>query len=136
MLCHCRLSGCHIGETGCKNLALALESNPAHLRELDLSFNHPGESALELLSAAVNNPHWKLETLKYSQTHSIWHKHFPFLSFNFFRPPPGLIIAGAAELNLHPADVSMKGGQSKPCNSTRFVVHLNEQFWVGIFRHL
>lgn len=76
---------------------MALELNPAHLRELDLSFNHPGDSALELLSAAVKNPHWKLETLKYSQTHSSRSKHFPVLSFNFFCPPPGVIIAGAAE---------------------------------------
>lgn len=46
---------------------MALESNPAHLRELDLSFNHPGDTVLGLLVAAVHNPDWKLERLKYTQ---------------------------------------------------------------------
>uniref|UniRef100_H3DN71 SPRY-associated domain-containing protein n=1 Tax=Tetraodon nigroviridis TaxID=99883 RepID=H3DN71_TETNG len=63
-----RMSGCLIGENGCRSLFLALQSNPAHLKELDLSFNHPGDAVLDLLSAAVLDPRWKLETLKYSQT--------------------------------------------------------------------
>lgn len=49
-------------------LGLALKFNPSHLRELDLSFNHPGESGVEMLSAALDDPHWKLETLRWSQT--------------------------------------------------------------------
>ncbi|XP_039902182.1 NLR family CARD domain-containing protein 3-like [Simochromis diagramma] len=36
------LSGCLITEEGCTSLASALSSNPSHLRELDLSYNHPG----------------------------------------------------------------------------------------------
>lgn len=63
---------------------MALETNPAHLRELDLSFNHPGDSALALLSAAVDNPRWKLEKLKYSQTKSTLCKHLLFLSFTIY----------------------------------------------------
>ncbi|XP_050959633.1 NACHT, LRR and PYD domains-containing protein 12-like [Labeo rohita] len=43
-----RLSGCLVTEEGCAALASALSSNPSHLRELDLSYNHPGESALKL----------------------------------------------------------------------------------------
>uniref|UniRef100_A0A8P4K2H1 NACHT, LRR and PYD domains-containing protein 12-like n=1 Tax=Dicentrarchus labrax TaxID=13489 RepID=A0A8P4K2H1_DICLA len=39
-----RLSGCMISEEGCTSLASALRSNPSHLRELDLSYNHPGDS--------------------------------------------------------------------------------------------
>ncbi|XP_038164290.1 uncharacterized protein LOC119798756 [Cyprinodon tularosa] len=39
-----RLSGCLISEEGCASLASALRSNPSHLKELDLSYNHPGES--------------------------------------------------------------------------------------------
>ncbi|XP_049445234.1 NACHT, LRR and PYD domains-containing protein 12-like [Epinephelus fuscoguttatus] len=39
-----RLSGCLITEKGCVALASALSSNPSHLRELDLSYNHPGDS--------------------------------------------------------------------------------------------
>ncbi|XP_036413250.1 NACHT, LRR and PYD domains-containing protein 12-like isoform X2 [Colossoma macropomum] len=55
-----RLSGCMITEEGCSFLASALNSNPTHLRELDLSYNHPGESGENLLSARVEDPHYKL----------------------------------------------------------------------------
>ncbi|XP_053733993.1 NLR family CARD domain-containing protein 3-like isoform X1 [Synchiropus splendidus] len=58
------LSGCGISERGCASLASALTSNPSHLRELDLSFNHPGGPGLELLSAGVESPDWRLETLR------------------------------------------------------------------------
>ncbi|KAL0151011.1 hypothetical protein M9458_053524, partial [Cirrhinus mrigala] len=47
------LSGCLVTQEGCAALASALSSNPSHLRELDLSYNHPGESALKLLSDAL-----------------------------------------------------------------------------------
>lgn len=86
-LCPCRISGCLVGERGCRDLLLALESNPTHLRELDLSFNHPGDAALELLKAAVLNPHWKLETLKYSQTYKTSCKYFLFLSVIIYYLP-------------------------------------------------
>ncbi|XP_030636217.1 NACHT, LRR and PYD domains-containing protein 12-like [Chanos chanos] len=46
-----RLSGCLVTEEGCSSLASALSSNPSHLRELDLSYNHPGDSGVKLLSA-------------------------------------------------------------------------------------
>ncbi|KAM8823784.1 NLR family CARD domain-containing protein 3-like isoform 1-T4 [Spinachia spinachia] len=59
-----RLSGCLITEEGCASLASALTSNPSHLRELDLSYNHPGDSAVKLLSARLEDPHWSLETLR------------------------------------------------------------------------
>uniref|UniRef100_A0AAQ4RVC5 NACHT domain-containing protein n=1 Tax=Gasterosteus aculeatus aculeatus TaxID=481459 RepID=A0AAQ4RVC5_GASAC len=36
-----RVSGCLITEEGCASLASALSSNPSHLRELDMSYNHP-----------------------------------------------------------------------------------------------
>ncbi|XP_053732842.1 NACHT, LRR and PYD domains-containing protein 3-like isoform X4 [Synchiropus splendidus] len=66
---HCHLetlslSGCRISESGCAFLASALTSNPSHLRELDLSFNHPGGPGLELLSAGLESPDWRLETLR------------------------------------------------------------------------
>uniref|UniRef100_A0A8C2K355 Uncharacterized protein n=1 Tax=Cyprinus carpio TaxID=7962 RepID=A0A8C2K355_CYPCA len=38
------LSACLVTEEGCAALASALSSNPSHLRELDLSYNHPGDS--------------------------------------------------------------------------------------------
>ncbi|XP_071402895.1 NLR family CARD domain-containing protein 3-like [Centroberyx affinis] len=56
-----RLSGCLLTEEGCASLASALSSNPSHLRELDLSYNHPGE--VKLLSAGLEDPHWRLDTL-------------------------------------------------------------------------
>uniref|UniRef100_A0A8P4KSA7 Uncharacterized protein n=1 Tax=Dicentrarchus labrax TaxID=13489 RepID=A0A8P4KSA7_DICLA len=59
-----RLSGCLITEEGCASLVSALSSNPSHLRELDLSYNHPGDSATKL-SAALEDPHWRLDTLRY-----------------------------------------------------------------------
>ncbi|XP_042287751.1 NLR family CARD domain-containing protein 3-like [Thunnus maccoyii] len=59
-----RLSGCLITEEGCTSLASALRSNPSHLRELDLSYNHPGDSGEKLLSAELEDPHWRLDTLR------------------------------------------------------------------------
>ncbi|XP_053188076.1 stonustoxin subunit beta-like [Scomber japonicus] len=53
------LSGCLITEEGCASLASALRSNPSHLRELDLSYNHPGDSGKKLLSAGLEDPHWR-----------------------------------------------------------------------------
>ncbi|XP_044214335.1 NLR family CARD domain-containing protein 3-like [Thunnus albacares] len=66
---HCRLetlslSGCLITEEGCYSLASALSSNPSHLRVLDLSYNHPGNSGEKLLSAGLDDPHWRLDTLR------------------------------------------------------------------------
>uniref|UniRef100_A0A669F291 NACHT, LRR and PYD domains-containing protein 3 n=1 Tax=Oreochromis niloticus TaxID=8128 RepID=A0A669F291_ORENI len=62
---HCKLetlslSGCLITETGCASIASALSSNPSHLRELDLSYNHPGDSGMKLLK----EPHLRLDTLR------------------------------------------------------------------------
>uniref|UniRef100_A0A669BD20 B30.2/SPRY domain-containing protein n=1 Tax=Oreochromis niloticus TaxID=8128 RepID=A0A669BD20_ORENI len=58
------LSGCLITEEGCTSLASALSSNPSHLRELDLSYNHPGVSGMKLLSAGLKDPGWRLDTLR------------------------------------------------------------------------
>ncbi|XP_078143010.1 NACHT, LRR and PYD domains-containing protein 3 [Centroberyx gerrardi] len=58
-----RLSFCLLTEEGCASLASALSSNPSHLRELDLSYNHPGASGVKLLSAGLEDPHWRLDSL-------------------------------------------------------------------------
>uniref|UniRef100_A0A671RYQ0 Uncharacterized protein n=1 Tax=Sinocyclocheilus anshuiensis TaxID=1608454 RepID=A0A671RYQ0_9TELE len=57
----------------CAALASALSSNPSHLRELDLSYNHPGESGVKLLSETLNH----LDTLKDSMRTlcAIWKKN-------------------------------------------------------------
>ncbi|XP_036418597.1 NACHT, LRR and PYD domains-containing protein 5-like [Colossoma macropomum] len=59
-----RLSGCMVTDEGCSFLASALKSNPSHLRELDLTYNHPGKSGLRLLSDLLENPHCKLEKIQ------------------------------------------------------------------------
>ncbi|XP_062281702.1 NLR family CARD domain-containing protein 3-like [Scomber scombrus] len=59
-----RLSGCLITGEGCASLASALSSNPSHLRELDLSYNHPGDSGEKHLCAGLKDPHWRLDTLR------------------------------------------------------------------------
>ncbi|XP_077086799.1 uncharacterized protein LOC143738643 isoform X4 [Siphateles boraxobius] len=50
-----RLSGCMVTGEGCAALASALSSNSSHLRELDLSYNHPGDSGLKLLSDTLKH---------------------------------------------------------------------------------
>ncbi|XP_034151332.1 NLR family CARD domain-containing protein 3-like, partial [Esox lucius] len=61
-----RLSGCLITKEGCASLVSVLMSNPSHLKELDLSYNHPGDLGVRLLSAGLEDPHWRLEKLKLS----------------------------------------------------------------------
>ncbi|XP_059904446.1 NACHT, LRR and PYD domains-containing protein 12-like isoform X4 [Gadus macrocephalus] len=66
-----RLSGCLVTKEGCASLVSALSSNPSHLSELDLSYNHPGDSGAALLSARLEDPRWRLDTL--SLEHSgVW----------------------------------------------------------------
>ncbi|KAM3603639.1 uncharacterized protein V6R79_026289 [Siganus canaliculatus] len=66
---HCKveylnLSGCLVTEEGCAVLASTLESNHSYLRELDLSYNHPGDSGVKMLSVGLGYPSWRLDTLR------------------------------------------------------------------------
>ncbi|XP_061568567.1 stonustoxin subunit beta-like [Cololabis saira] len=61
-----------ISEEGCASLVSALTSNPSHLRELDLSYNHPGKSAVKLLSAGLKDPGWRLDTLRVEPAGQRW----------------------------------------------------------------
>ncbi|XP_072513928.1 NACHT, LRR and PYD domains-containing protein 3-like isoform X3 [Salminus brasiliensis] len=66
-----RLSGCLVTEKGCCSLASALSLNPSHLKDLDLTYNHPGESGENLLSARLKDPHCSLETLRLEHADAI-----------------------------------------------------------------
>uniref|UniRef100_A0A8C5BN26 B30.2/SPRY domain-containing protein n=1 Tax=Gadus morhua TaxID=8049 RepID=A0A8C5BN26_GADMO len=66
------LSGCLVTQEGCASLASALSSNPSHLKELDLSYNHPGDSGAALLSAGLEDPRWRLDTLRYEDSVCIY----------------------------------------------------------------
>ncbi|XP_042559801.1 NACHT, LRR and PYD domains-containing protein 12-like [Clupea harengus] len=59
-----RLSHCLITQKGCSSLASALKSNPSYLKQLDLSYNHPGDSGVRELSNRLNDPNCKLETFR------------------------------------------------------------------------
>ncbi|KAM8836681.1 NACHT, LRR and PYD domains-containing protein 3-like isoform 1-T2 [Spinachia spinachia] len=67
---HCKLeklsvSLCRVTEEGCTFLASAL--NSSRLRELDLSYNHPGELGVQLLSALKADPQCSLQKLSVEQ---------------------------------------------------------------------
>ncbi|XP_062396070.1 stonustoxin subunit beta-like, partial [Sardina pilchardus] len=43
----------------------ALKSNPSYLKQLDLSYNHPGDSGVRELTDRLDDPNCKLETFRY-----------------------------------------------------------------------
>uniref|UniRef100_A0A3P9B5P3 NACHT LRR and PYD domain-containing protein n=1 Tax=Maylandia zebra TaxID=106582 RepID=A0A3P9B5P3_9CICH len=63
-----RLSLCKLSAMSCDFLALALTSNPSHLRELDLSKNKIQDSGVKRLSTALESLCCKLDTLRQRQS--------------------------------------------------------------------
>ncbi|XP_053175361.1 ribonuclease inhibitor-like [Scomber japonicus] len=59
-----RLVKCGLSETHCEVVASALKCNPSHLRDLDLSKNNLQDSAVKCLSAGLESPNCRLETLR------------------------------------------------------------------------
>lgn len=57
-----------ITKKGCPALVSALRSNPAHLLELDVRYNHLGDSGTQQLKALEEDPAYALNTLRYSET--------------------------------------------------------------------
>ncbi|KAM3603643.1 uncharacterized protein V6R79_026368 [Siganus canaliculatus] len=111
---HCKvenlsLSGCLVTKEGCAVLASALKTNPYHLRELDLSYNHPGDS-VKLLSAGLEDPHWRLDSLRVDHCGEQWLK-------------PGL-RKYSCELTLDPNTAQRK---LKLSDNNRKVTHVEEE---------
>ncbi|XP_049898484.1 protein NLRC3-like [Epinephelus moara] len=105
-----RLSDCLITEEGCVSLASALKSNPSHLRELDLSYNHPGDSGVKLLCAGREDPQWRLETIRVEPGGVQWLR-------------PGL-RKYSCELTLDTNTVNRK---IKLSDNNRMVTHVKEE---------
>ncbi|XP_053175402.1 NLR family CARD domain-containing protein 3-like [Scomber japonicus] len=58
-----RLVNCGLSETHCEVVASALKTNPSHLTDLNLSHNKLQGSAVKRLSAGLESPNCRLETL-------------------------------------------------------------------------
>ncbi|XP_047459514.1 NLR family CARD domain-containing protein 3-like, partial [Mugil cephalus] len=59
-----RLVDCELSESHCEVVASALKSNPSHLKHLNLTGNNLEDSGVKHLSAGLESPNCKLETLR------------------------------------------------------------------------
>uniref|UniRef100_A0A3Q4IBD3 NACHT domain-containing protein n=1 Tax=Neolamprologus brichardi TaxID=32507 RepID=A0A3Q4IBD3_NEOBR len=65
-----RLSGCLITEEGCKSLVSAFSLNSSHLKELDLSYNSPGEAVVKMLEQLRLDTLWYVDG-RYNHKHCL-----------------------------------------------------------------
>uniref|UniRef100_A0A8C1QUD3 Uncharacterized protein n=1 Tax=Cyprinus carpio TaxID=7962 RepID=A0A8C1QUD3_CYPCA len=117
-----RLSGCIITEEGCGYLSSALSSNPSHLRELDLSYNHPGDSGVQLLRHKLEDPNYKLQILNVDHGEEIRMRAGPrkYACFLTLDPNTAYTKLGLSEENRKVTHVGEK--QSYPDHPDRFDV--------------
>uniref|UniRef100_A0A3Q4I785 Uncharacterized protein n=1 Tax=Neolamprologus brichardi TaxID=32507 RepID=A0A3Q4I785_NEOBR len=59
-----RLAGCGLSEAHCDNVASALKSKSSHLTELNMSYNKLQDSGVKCLSAGLESPNCRLESLR------------------------------------------------------------------------
>ncbi|XP_047424073.1 NACHT, LRR and PYD domains-containing protein 12-like [Mugil cephalus] len=59
-----QFTGCGLSETHCEVVSSALKSNPSYLTELDMSDNILEDSGVKHLSAGLESPNCRLETLR------------------------------------------------------------------------
>uniref|UniRef100_A0A3Q2USI3 B30.2/SPRY domain-containing protein n=1 Tax=Haplochromis burtoni TaxID=8153 RepID=A0A3Q2USI3_HAPBU len=59
-----RMNGCNLSERSCESLSSVLSFQFSSVRDLDLSNNDLQDSGVTLLSAGLQSPHCKLETLR------------------------------------------------------------------------
>lgn len=64
-----RLSGCLVTKVGCDYLISALKSNPFHLKELDLTYNHLQASGETALTDLKSDPQYNLSHLQLDLSH-------------------------------------------------------------------
>ncbi|XP_041920114.1 NACHT, LRR and PYD domains-containing protein 3-like isoform X3 [Alosa sapidissima] len=59
-----RLRWCGVKQEGFRDLTSALQTNPSHLKELDLSMNTSGDAEVRALCEVLNQPQCRLQVLK------------------------------------------------------------------------
>ncbi|XP_026111487.1 NACHT, LRR and PYD domains-containing protein 3-like isoform X2 [Carassius auratus] len=117
-----RMSGCMMSEEGCGYLSSALSSNPSHLRELDLSYNHPGPSGVQLLNHKLQDPNYTLKKLNVDHGREIrmtagLRKYACYLTLDPNTANPRLILSDENRKTTH-----VKDHQPYPDHPERFDV--------------
>uniref|UniRef100_A0A3P8P3W5 B30.2/SPRY domain-containing protein n=1 Tax=Astatotilapia calliptera TaxID=8154 RepID=A0A3P8P3W5_ASTCA len=117
------LSHCLITKEGCTCLASALTSNPSHLRELDLTYNHPGDSGMMLLSAGLKDPHWRLDTLRVEPAGVRWLRPGGLRKYSCQLTIDTNTVSRKLKLSDDNRKVTREGYQSYPDHPDRFDVY-------------